>query len=324
MIFASRDERIDAVLFVIDVVVSAVIEDDSMKDERDIDIHVIDRFRWKEVNVEENVQDDEARELDQIESEDDDCIVLQVDDWNQLQIYARARISNEWERCRWWLTEEWTERDAEFADKAYDACSRNDICSRNHETKWRDCQQATEVSRIQRDVTSILDVWIRHEIKEWSERKEKDRIVWKWSERELNALMKATAKHQAWRWIETIHECQQSFSRDAEVDNWDHNDKKELDDDCHDHRRREKLVVHVVDMMQSERHQHRHDVVDCIETEYKAMMQVHEHHVCRVKQQTITWCNQDCISDIEIHNKWWISNVYQSIANHADFESNYD
>jgi len=45
LIFASRDERIDAVLFVIDVVVSAVIEDDSMKDERDIDIHVIDRFR---------------------------------------------------------------------------------------------------------------------------------------------------------------------------------------------------------------------------------------------------------------------------------------
>jgi len=40
--------------------------------------------------------------------------------------------------------------------------------------------------------------------------------------------------------------------------------------------------------MQSEQHQHRRDVVDCIETEYEAMMQVYEHHVYQVKQQMIT------------------------------------
>jgi len=48
------------------------------------------------------------------------------------------------------------------------------------------------------------------------------------------------------------HECQQSFSRNAEVDDRDHNDEKELSDDCDDHREREKFVVHVVNMMQSE------------------------------------------------------------------------
>ncbi len=136
--------------------------------------------------------------------------------------------------------------------------------------------------------------------------------------------MKATAKHQAWRWIETIYECQQSFSRNAEVDNRDHNDEKEFNDNYHDHQRRKKLVVHVVNMMQSEQHQHRRDVVDCIETKYEATMRAHEHHVCRVKQQMITRCNQDCISDIEIRDEWRISNVYQSIASHADFESNCD
>ncbi len=56
-------------------------------------------------------------------------------------------------------------------------------------------------------------------------------------------------------------------------------------------------------MMQSERHQHRRDVVDCIEAEYEATMRVYEHHVCRVKQQMITRCNQDCISDIEIRDE---------------------
>jgi len=40
-----KDEKIDDVLFVIDVVVSAAFEDDSMKEERDINIHVINRFR---------------------------------------------------------------------------------------------------------------------------------------------------------------------------------------------------------------------------------------------------------------------------------------
>jgi len=40
-----KDERIDDVLFVIDVVISAAFEDDSMKEEQDIDIHVIDRSR---------------------------------------------------------------------------------------------------------------------------------------------------------------------------------------------------------------------------------------------------------------------------------------
>ncbi len=99
------------------------------------------------------------------------------------------------------------------------------------------------------------------------------------------------------------HECQQSFSRNAEVDDRDHNDEKELSDDCHDHQRRKKLVVHVVDMMQSERHQHHRDVVDCIEAEYEATMQAYEHHVCRVKQQMITQCNQDCINDIEIRDE---------------------
>ncbi len=281
-----------------------------MKEERDIDIHVINRFRWKEVNVEKNVQDDEAQELDWIESWDDDCIVSRVDDWNKSQIYVRAEILNEWEWWRWWLTEEWTERDAELADKTFNACSWNDICSRNHETKWWDYQQATEVSRIQQDVTSIFDVWISHENEERSRKKEKDKIVWKWSKREQNASMKAIMKHQARRWIEMTHECQQSFSRNAEVDDRDHNDEKELSDDCHDHQRRKKLVVHVVDMMQSERHQHHRDVVDCIEAEYEATMQAYEHHVCRVKQQMITQCNQDCINDIEIRDEWQISNVY--------------
>ncbi len=120
------------------------------------------------------------------------------------------------------------------------------------------------------------------------------------------------------------HECQQSFSRNAEVNDRDHNDEKELSDDCHDHWRRKKLVVHVVNMMQSKQHQHCRDVVDCIETEYEVTMQAYEHHMCWVKQQTITWCNQDCISDIEIHDEWWISNIYQSIASHADSESNCD
>ncbi len=64
----------------IDVVVSAAFEDDSMKEERGIDIHVINRFRWKEVNVEENVQDDEVRELDRIEIEVDNSVVSRVDD----------------------------------------------------------------------------------------------------------------------------------------------------------------------------------------------------------------------------------------------------
>ncbi len=56
-------------------------------------------------------------------------------------------------------------------------------------------------------------------------------------------------------------------------------------------------------MMQSERHQHRRDVVDCIETEYEATMREYEHYMCRVKQQTITRCDQDCISDIEIRDE---------------------
>lgn len=68
MIFASKDEKIDAVLFVIDVVISATFEDDSIKEEQDINIHVINQFWWKEVNVKENIQDDEAQELDWIES----------------------------------------------------------------------------------------------------------------------------------------------------------------------------------------------------------------------------------------------------------------
>jgi len=319
-----RDERIDDVLFVIDVVVSAAFEDDSMKEERDIDIHVIDRFRWKEVNVEENVQDDEAREFDEIEIEVDNSVVSRVDDWNQSKIYARTGISNEWERWRWWLTEEWKERDDEFADETYDACSRNDICSKNHETKWWDCQQATEVSKMQRDVTSIFEVWISHGKEEQSREKKKDRIVWKWSERGQNAAMKAIAKHQDREWIAMSHECRQSVSRSAEVDDRGHNDGKELSDDCHDHWRREKFVVHVVDMMQSERHQHHCDVVDRIETEYEATMREYEHHMRRVKQQTIIRCDQDCISDIEIRDEWRILNVYQSIASHAGFESNCD
>jgi len=309
---------------VIDVVVSAAFEDDSMKEERGIDIHVIDRSRWKEVNVEENAQDYEAREFDEIEIEVDNSVVSRVDDWNQSKIYARTDISNEWERWRWWLTEEWKERDDEFVDETYDACSRNNICSRNHETKWWDCQQATEVSRMQRDVTSIFGIWISHEKEEQSREKKKDRIVWKWSEREQNAAMKAIAKHQDREWIATSHECRQSISRSAEVNDRDYNDEKELSDDCHDHRRREKFVVHVVNMMQSERHQHHCDVVDRIETEYEATMRQYEHHIRRVKQQMITRCDQDCISDIEIRDEWRISNVYQLIASHADFESNCD
>jgi len=39
-----KDERIDDVLFVIEVVISAVFEDDSIKEEQDINIHVINRF----------------------------------------------------------------------------------------------------------------------------------------------------------------------------------------------------------------------------------------------------------------------------------------
>ncbi len=235
MIFALKDEKIDAVLFVIDVVISAAFEDDSMKEEWDIDIHMINQSRWKEVNVEENVQDDEVQKLDWIEDWDDDCIVSRVDDWNKSQIYVRTESSNEWKWWRRWLAKEWTEQNVKLADETFDACSWNNICSRNHETKWQDCQQAIEVLRIQRDVTLIFDVWISHENEEWSRKKEKDRIVWKWSKREQNALMKMIAKHQAWWWIEMIHECQQSFSRDAEVNNQDHNDEKEFSDDCHDH-----------------------------------------------------------------------------------------
>jgi len=177
LIFALKDEKIDAVLFVIDVIISAAFEDNSMKEERDINIHVIDWSWWKEVNIEENAQDDEVWKLDWIENWDDDCIVSRVDNWNKSQIYVRTESSNEWKWWRWWLTEEWTEWDAELADKAFDACSWNDICSRNHETKWQDCQQATEVLRIQQDVTSIFDVWISHENEEQSRKKEKDRIV---------------------------------------------------------------------------------------------------------------------------------------------------
>jgi len=91
-------------------------------------------------------------------------------------------------------------------------------------------------------VTLIFEIWISHENEKQLRRKEKDKIVWKWSEWEQNASMKAIAKHQHQRWIKMSHECQQSFSRNAEVDNWDHNDKKEFSDDCHDHRRREKLL----------------------------------------------------------------------------------
>jgi len=222
------------------------------------------------------------------------------------------------------LTKEWKERDDEFADETYNACSWNDICLRNHEMKWWDYQQATEVSKIQQNVTLIFKIWINHENEEQSRRKEKDKIVQKRSEREQNASMKVIVKYQDWRWIETSHEYQQLFSRNAEVNNQDHNDEKEFNDDCHDHQRRKKLVVHVINMMQSEQHQHHHDVIDCIETEYEVMMQEYEHHMYQVKQQIITQCNQDCISDIEIYNKWWISNVYQLIVSHANFKSNYD
>jgi len=65
---------------VVDVVVSAAFEDDSMKEERGIGIHVTGRSRWKEVNVGENAQDDEARELDRIEIEVDNSVVSRVDD----------------------------------------------------------------------------------------------------------------------------------------------------------------------------------------------------------------------------------------------------
>jgi len=65
---------------VIDVVVSAAFEDDSMKEERGIGIHVVDQSRWKEVDVEENAQGDEARELDRIEIEVDNSVVSRVDD----------------------------------------------------------------------------------------------------------------------------------------------------------------------------------------------------------------------------------------------------
>ncbi len=64
----------------IDVVVSAAFEDDSMKEERGIGIHVVDQSRWKEVDVEENAQGDEARELDRIEIEVDNSVVSRVDD----------------------------------------------------------------------------------------------------------------------------------------------------------------------------------------------------------------------------------------------------
>ena len=59
-----KDERIDDVLFMIDVIISAAFKNDSMKEERNINIHVINQSWWKEVNVKENVQDDEAWKLD--------------------------------------------------------------------------------------------------------------------------------------------------------------------------------------------------------------------------------------------------------------------
>jgi len=65
---------------VVDVVVSAAFGGDSMKEERGIGIHVAGRFRWKEVNVEENAQGDEARELDRIEIGVDNSVVSRVGD----------------------------------------------------------------------------------------------------------------------------------------------------------------------------------------------------------------------------------------------------
>lgn len=189
------------------------------------------------------------------------------------------------------MTEKWKEWDDESADKAYDACSWNDICSENHEIKWQDCQQVIEVSRIQQNVTSIFEIWISHENKKQLKEKEKDRIVWKWSKREQNAALKVIAKHQDQEWIETSHEYWQSFSRNAKVDDWNHNDRKKLSDDCHDHQERKKFIVHVVNMMQSEWNQHHHDVIDHIETEYEVMMQEYKHHICWVKQQMIIECN---------------------------------
>ncbi len=122
--------------------------------------------------------------------------------------------------------------------------------------------------------------------------------------------MKVIAKHQDWRWIKISYECWQLFLRNAEVNDRDHNDKKEFSNDCHDHWRRKKLVVHIINMMQSKQYQHHYDVINCIETEYEVMMQEYKHYVCQVKQQMITQCNQDCINDIEICNEWWILNIY--------------
>jgi len=56
-------------------------------------------------------------------------------------------------------------------------------------------------------------------------------------------------------------------------------------------------------MMQSERHQHHCGAVDRIEAEYEATMRGYEHHMRRVKQQTIIRCDQDCISDIGIRDE---------------------
>ncbi len=83
------------------------------------------------------------------------------------------------------MTKEWKEWDDEFADEAYDAYSWNDICLRNHEMKWWDYQQATEVSRIQQDVTLIFKIWISQEEKRKiklfkSEVKESKMHQWKW------------------------------------------------------------------------------------------------------------------------------------------------
>jgi len=38
-----KDERIDDVLFMIDVIISAAFKNDSMKEERNINIHVINQ-----------------------------------------------------------------------------------------------------------------------------------------------------------------------------------------------------------------------------------------------------------------------------------------
>ena len=136
--------------------------------------------------------------------------------------------------------------------------------------------------------------------------------------------MKTIEKHKFSTKIASNNERKQSISWNLRIRHLCDYNKKKFRDDDDEHKRRQKFVIYVVNVMRIRKNEYCCDIVNRVTRKFAKALWKNRNSMCEIKQSTIARRNEHCVNDARVDDKWWFSNIHQSITSDATIESHCD